>query len=173
MALSHVMNIISNAGIVGAGSGSGGGGGSGAIMGASMTAGYNSGYAFSSSGYHGENGQGSATDTGLLGQVCGQTGCICTTLYTLNSVMYLTITKSGFNGTFVNTGWTSLKLYLDQHNNTGTPDITIPRTDFTFSQNQGSGGGDDSTCTYSDNPYSISTYFGGSGNTKIYFAEIV
>ena len=174
MALSHVMNIISNAGIVGAGSGSGGGGGSGAIMGASMTAGYDSGYAYSASGYTESSNRGSATNTNLLGTVLGQTGVTCNALYYINGQILLGFTKPGFTGTFVNTGWTSLKIYLDQHNNSGTPDLTILRTDFTFSQYQDtSGGGADTTCTYADNPYSISTYFGGSGATKIYFAEIV
>ena len=175
MSLSHVMNVISNAGIVGAGTGSGGGGGGGAIMGAEMTAGYSSGYAFQSSGYYdftstGGSTQGSATSTSLLGTVLGQTGVVCKAVYCMNSVMYLIFEKSGFTGTFINTGWTSANIYLDQSNNTGSPDLTLTRTSLSFNATTGTG----ARATYTSyGSHSISSYFGSYGNEKDYFVEIL
>jgi hypothetical protein len=175
MALSHVMNVISNAGIVSAGTGSGGGGGSGAIMSASMTAGYTSGYAYQSSGYYDFTSTtgstlGTVSGNNLLGTVLGQTGVICTGVSTTNSVMYIRFQKTGFTGTFVNTGWTSVNIYLDQSNNTGSPDLTLARTALTFNATTGSG----ATATYSNaGSYSISSYFGTNGNEKDYFVEIL
>mgnify|MGYP000061518834 FL=1 len=174
MALSHVMNVISNAGIVGAGTGSGGGGGSGAIMGAEMTAGYTSGYGFQSSGYYDYTVSGStlgtATNNTLLGTVLGVGGLVCKGVWTTNAAMYITFEKPGYTGSFVNTGWTSINIYLDQSNNTGSPDLTLARTALNYSTS----GGSVTTATYTSyGSYSISTYFGTLGQLKYYFVEIL
>lgn len=136
-----------------------------AIMGASMTAGYSSSQYHQSSGFN--NVTGSASGTNLSGTVGGQTGVICSTAMNTNGIMYLYFIKSGFSGTFTNTGWTSVNYYLDQHTNSGSPDLTILRTAFTFSSSNG-------TAYYSyDGSYAIATYFGSSGNGKDYFVEIL
>ena len=135
------------------------------IMGASMTAGFSSSQYHQSSGFNAS--QGSASNTNLSGTVMGQTGVTCTQAYNTNGTMYLKFEKSGFTGTFTNTGWTSINFYLDQHTNSGSPDLTILRTAFTFTSPSG-------IAYYSyAGSYAIATYFGGSTALKDYFVEIL
>jgi len=136
-----------------------------AIMGASMTAGFSSSQYHQSSGFNST--QGSASGTNLSGTVLGQTGVICSQAMNTNGTMYLQFIKSGFTGTFSNTGWTSVNFYLDQHTNSGTPDLTISRSNMTFSSSSGY-----AYYNYSGS-YAIATYFGGAGAGKDYFVEIL
>lgn len=140
-----------------------------AIMGASMTAGYSSSQYHTSSGFN--TSTGSATDTNLSGTVLGQTGVTCQMAMNTNGIMYLQFVKSGFTGTFTNTGWTSVNFYLDQHTNSGSPDLTILRT--AFNSFSGASG----TAQYTHNgSYAVTTYFGNGTTTyplKDYFVEIL
>ena len=74
-------------------------------------------------------------------------------------------------GSFNNSGWTSMKIYLNQTNNSGSPDLTLNRTSATFT-------GSATNSTYAmwtwgtTNTYSLSSYFGTSTGNQHYI-EIV
>lgn len=145
-----------------------------AIMSATMTNGHDSGQYHYSNGFSGTSSIGSASGTSLSGTVGGQTGCIMSTLLNTNGILYFQYIKSGFSGSFTNTGWTTLKVYLGQNNNSGTADLTLARTAFSFSSSNG-------IAYYSYNGSSPSigsasstasgAIFGASGGT--HFIEIV
>lgn len=69
-------------------------------------------------------------------------------------------------GTFNNSGWTTAKFYLNQTNNSGSPDLTLFRTAGTFYSNANSAV---AQWTYA-NSYSLATYFGTSSTST--FVEI-
>ena len=143
-----------------------------AIMSATITNGTDSGQ------YHASNGFsstiGSASGTNLSGTVLGQTGVFMSMIMNTNGVLYLYFNKSGFSGTFSNTGWTTLNVYLGQSNNSGSADLTLARTAFTFTSSSGN-----AYYTYNGSSPSIGSptstasgaIFGSSGGT--HFIEIV
>ncbi len=95
-----------------------------------------------------------------------------TDLRNFNGIMFLTITRTdGSQGSFNNSGWTSMKIYLSQTNNSGSPDLTLNRTSATFS-----GSASNSThATWSwgtTGTYSISSYFGTSSGNQ-HFIEVI
>ena len=89
-----------------------------------------------------------------------------------NGQMFLSFKRTnGSQGSFNNSGWTSLKIYLNQTNNSGSPDLTLGRTSATFS-------GSATSSTHAmwtwgtSGTYSISTYFGTSNGNQ-HFIEVV
>jgi len=145
-----------------------------AIMSATMTNGTDSGQYHSSNGFSGTSAIGSATGTSLSGIVGGQTGCTMSVLLNTNGVLYFQYIKSGYSGTFSNTGWTTLNVYLGQSNNSGSADLTLARTAFSFSSSNGI-----AFYTYNGSSPSVGSptatgsgaIFGSSGGT--HFIEIV
>jgi len=145
-----------------------------AIMGATITNGHDSGQYHFSNGFNGISAIGSATGTSLSGTVGGQTGCIMSSILNTNGILYFQYIKSGFSGSFTNTGWTTLKVYLGQSNNSGSADLTLARTAFSFTSTNG-------IAYYSYNGSSPSVgspsstasgaIFGASGGT--HFIEII
>lgn len=134
-------------------------------MGASMVAGWSSSQYHTTSGF--DLNVGSATNNTVAGTFLGQTGVYCYMAANTNGTLYFYFTKDGYTGTFSNSGWTSVNFYLDQHTNSGTPDLTIARTAFTFTTSNGN-------AYYTHyGPYASGTYFGASGAGKDYFVEII
>lgn len=145
-----------------------------AIMGATISNGHDSGQYHFSNGFSGTSSIGSASGTNLSGTVGGQTGCTMSTILNTNGTLYFQYIKSGFSGSFTNTGWTTLNVYLGQNHSGGTADLTLARTAFSFSSSNG-------VAYYSYNGSSPSigsasstasgAIFGASGGT--HFIEIV
>ena len=74
-------------------------------------------------------------------------------------------------GTFTNTGWSNLRIWLNQTNNSGSPDLTLTRTGATgFSG--GSSSGNSGYYYYTSSSYaSLSTYFGNT-SSETHYAEL-
>ena len=103
-----------------------------------------------------------------IGNWNGRTDVYIYRLLNLNSTLYLGLKSSG-SSTFVNEstadgGFDTLKIYLNQTNGSGTPDLSLARTDAFFQ----------STTNAGDWAWdaSISTYFGLTSSTTNFF-EIV
>jgi hypothetical protein len=87
-------------------------------------------------------------------------------LINLNSVLYFGLKSSG-SSTFVNEstadgGFDTLKIYLNQSNGSGSPDLSLARTSANFSSTTNAG-------DWSWSSVAISTYFGLSSSTTNYF----
>lgn len=98
--------------------------------------------------------------------------CVVSDLRNFGGQMYLAFRRSdNSTGVFNNSGWTSMKIYLNQTNNSGSPDLTLARTSataFTTSSEVSS-----ATWTWgSAGTYSFSTYFGTSSGNQHYI-EVV
>jgi len=90
-----------------------------------------------------------------------------TILRNFNGTMGITFSRTDSStGTFNNSGWTNIKFWLNQTNNSGSPDLTLARTSFTFYTSSGSSL---AQWTYS-NAFSLATYFGTSSTST--FVEI-
>ena len=86
-------------------------------------------------------------------------------LYTINSSnMTFTLTSSS---NVPNSGWTSIKIYLNQSNASGSPDLTLNRTDASTA----SGSSTTRSWTWSGT-YTYTTYFSAT-NGAVHFIEIV
>ena len=91
-----------------------------------------------------------------------------TVLRNFNGTMGITFKRTnGSAGTFNNSGWTNIRFYLNQTNNSGSPDLTLTRASGTFYTN--------STQNYAQwsytSAYSLTTYFGTTSSTST-FVEI-
>ena len=97
--------------------------------------------------------------------------CVVSDMRNFGGQMYLTFRRSdNSTGVFSNSGWTSLKIYLNQTNNSGSPDLTLARTSATFTT-----ASNVSSATWqwgTTNTYSLSTYFGTSSGNQHYI-EVV
>jgi hypothetical protein len=87
--------------------------------------------------------------------------------YAANISNYIHVTfkrTDSSTGTFNNSGWTNFNIYLNQTNNSGSPDLTLARTSASIVTT----GSSYSAITWSwgpDSSYAISSYFGTtSGN---------
>ena len=135
-----------------------------------MTNGYNSGgqYVPAQSGY---------ADTISLGSWSGSSFTYdgdtveIVDLRNFQGQIFLTFKRTNnTNGTFNNSGWTSMKIYLNQTNNSGSPDLTLARTSAGFTSATNS-----AQCMWTwgtTNSYSLSSYFGTSSGNQ-HFIEVV
>ena len=111
------------------------------------------------SGFSASSSRGSMTDTTFTYPSTSTTATI-TTIYAINggsSALYLEVS----GGAFANSGWTNLKIWLNQSNNSGTPDYTFTRSSASHSTNTSVS---PNTTTWSWSGYS-NVSFHGSGNT--------
>jgi hypothetical protein len=90
-----------------------------------MVAGYSAQQYVTISGYSTSVAQDSLGDDSIT-SICGQSGVTITQLDNVNLNLRLGLSKSG--ATFSNTGWTTMKVWVGQNNNSGTPTATFPRT---------------------------------------------
>ena len=90
-----------------------------------MVAGYSAGQYVTISGYSTSVAQDSLGDDSIT-SICGQSGVTITQLDNVNLSLRLGLSKSG--ATFSNSGWTTMKVWVGQNNNSGTPTATFPRT---------------------------------------------
>jgi len=90
-----------------------------------MVAGYSSSQYVTISGYGSSIAQDSLGDDSI-DSICGQSGVTITSLQNVNTNFTFAMEKSG--ATFSNSGWTTLKVWVGQNNNSGTPTATFPRT---------------------------------------------
>ena len=92
-------------------------------------------------------------------------------LRNFDGAIWITFTRTnGNNGTFNNSGWTSLKIYLNQTNNSGSADLTLTRSSATFTTASNS----PSAFWYwgTTNTYSLSSYFGTTSGNQ-HFIEVI
>ena len=140
-----------------------------------LTNGNTGGYGFAQSGYFASS-YGSISDATIT-NFNGSSTCSVTALYSNSSsstatfgTLFLRIVNSSGSGAS-NAGFTTMKLWLIQNNNSGTPDYTFSRSTASYS---GSGG----TMTWSwsvsvsSSPYVYGTFFGGQ-NAYGYYMELV
>jgi len=83
----------------------------------------------------------------------------------------ITVTFQASSGSpiYTNSGWTTIKVWRGQSNNSGSPDVTLYRSNMTFSVN--SNGTSSASANWSQaGTYSFATYFGTSNTTN--FVEI-
>jgi hypothetical protein len=90
-----------------------------------MVAGYQSQQYATLSGY-GNSTTGDSLGDDSVDSICGQTNATITSLFNINGSLNFGLTKSG--ATFSNSGWTTMKVWVGQNNNSGTPTATFPRT---------------------------------------------
>jgi hypothetical protein len=110
------------------------------------------------SGFQASSSRGSMTDTTFTYPGTSTTATI-TTIYAINggaSGLYMTVS----GGQFANSGWTNLKIWLNQSNSSGTPDYTLTRSSATYSSTSSS----PATTTWNWSGYS-NVSFSGSGTT--------
>jgi len=100
-------------------------GASGSIHETTMVAGYQSQQYATLSGY-GNSTTGDSLGDDSVDSICGQTNATITSLFNINGSLNFGLTKSG--ATFSNSGWTTMKVWVGQNNNSGTPTATFPRT---------------------------------------------
>lgn len=89
-------------------------------------------------------------------------------IYNLNGgVIYVYFKRTNNStGTFTDTGWSNLRIYLNQTDNSGSPDLTLTRTGATgFSAGSSSG---NSGYYYFTATRAMSTYFGTNSNETHY-----
>lgn len=147
----------------------------GNIHSTSLTNGSTGGYGFAQSGYFASS-YGSISDATIT-SFNGASTCSITGLYSHSTSttatsgnLILRIVNSSGSGAS-NAGFTTMKLWLIQNNNAGSPDYTFNRTTASYS---GSGGTMTWTwsVTISSSPYVYGTFFGGN-NAYNYFMELV
>jgi len=135
-----------------------------------MVAGYNVTQYVTSSGYGpGQGGDSLGDDS--INSICGQSGVTITSMQNQNGTMSVALSKSG--ATFSNSGWTTMKVWVGQNNNSGTPTATFPRTG-TGSYHSGNTGFSSSTgsCTYTWIGVQMTNAYGTTHTTNC-FIEIV
>lgn len=75
--------------------------------------------------------------------------------------MYFILKPQSGSMTFTNGGWTTLKIWRNQSNNSGTPTLTLNRTSMTYSASN-NGTTSAQATYYLSGSYPVSTYFGTS-----------
>lgn len=147
----------------------------GNIHSTSLTNGNTGGYGFAQSGYFASS-FGSISDATIT-SFNGSSTCSITALYSHSTStvassgnLILRVVNSSGSGAS-NAGFTTMKLWLNQNTNSGTPDYTFNRTTASYT---GSGGTMTWTwsVTVSSSPYVYGTFFGGT-NAYNYFMELV
>lgn len=134
-----------------------------------MVAGYSAQQYITVSGY-GTSVAGDSLGDDSIDSICGQSGVTITTLQNVNNNFTFALSKSG--ATFSNSGWTTMKVWIGQSNNSGTPTATFPRTgagsyhsSVSFSSGTGS-------CSYLYQTVAFANAF-GSTHQQNCFIEIV
>ena len=122
------------------------------------------------SGY-GSSVTGDSLGDDLIDSICGLSSVTITDLFNINGSLNLSLSRS--NSTFSNSGWTTMKVWVGQNNNSGTPTATFPRTG-TGSYHSGNTSFNSSTgsCTYFWTGVQQSNAFGTTHTTNC-FIEIV
>tara|TARA_B100000497_G_scaffold69578_1_gene78308 strand:+ start:457 stop:1071 length:615 start_codon:yes stop_codon:yes gene_type:complete len=122
------------------------------------------------SGY-GSSVTGDSLGDDVIDSICGLSSVTITDLFNLNGSLNLSLSRS--NSTFSNSGWTTMKVWVGQNNNSGTPTATFPRTG-TGSYHSGNTSFNSSTgsCTYFWTGVQQSNAFGTTHTTNC-FIEIV
>ena len=135
-----------------------------------MVAGYSQGQYVTISGYGTSVPQDSLGDDSI-DSICGQSGVTITSLQNVNNNFTFALSKSG--ATFSNSGWTTMKVWVGQNNNSGTPTATFPRTG-TGSYHSGSTSFNASTgsCSYIWQSVAFANAFGTTHQGNC-FIEIV
>jgi len=122
------------------------------------------------SGY-GSSVTGDSLGDDVIDSICGLSSVTITDLFNLNGSLNLSLSRS--NSTFSNSGWTTMKVWVGQNNNSGTPTATFPRTG-TGSYHSGNTSFNSSTgsCTYFWTGVQQSNAFGSTHQGNC-FIEIV
>jgi len=115
-----------------------------------MVAGHQSQQYVTVSGY-GDSVTGDSLGDDSINSICGQSGVTIVSLFNINGSLNLGLEKSGV--TFSNTGWTTMKVWVGQNNNSGTPTATFPRT---------------GTGSYHTGSTSFNSYNNGGGATYLW-----
>ena len=145
-------------------------GASNVVHSTTMVAGYSQGQYVTISGYGTSVPQDSLGDDSI-DSICGQSGVTITSLQNVNNNFTFALSKSG--ATFSNSGWTTMKVWVGQNNNSGTPTATFPRTG-TGSYHSGSTGFSSATgsCSYTWSGVQYANAFGTTHQQNC-FIEIV
>lgn len=135
-----------------------------------MVAGYSAQQYVTISGY-GTSVAGDSLGDDSITSICGQDGVTITQLDNVNLNLRLGLSKS--SATFSNSGWTTMKVWVGQNNNSGTPTATFPRTG-TGSYHSGNTSFSSSTgsCTYLWTDVAYASAFGTTHQQNC-FIEIV
>ena len=122
------------------------------------------------SGY-GSSVTGDSLGDDVIDSICGLSSVTITDLFNLNGSLNLSLSRS--NSTFSNSGWTTMKVWVGQNNNSGTPTATFPRTG-TGSYHSGSVSFQSSTgsCSYFYQVVAFANAFGSTHQGNC-FIEIV
>ena len=145
-------------------------GASSVVHSTSMVAGYSAQQYVTISGY-GTSVAGDSLGDDSIDSICGQSGVTITGLQNVNNNFTFALSKSG--ATFSNSGWTTMKVWVGQNNNSGTPTATFPRTG-TGSYHSGSVSFQSSTgsCSYFYQFVAFANAFGSTHQGNC-FIEIV
>ena len=120
-------------------------------------AGYANVYGYVNSGYN-QSPFGSMTDNTF--NLSDGKAVKIITLQNLNqSTLYFIIQPQSGSMTFTNGGWSQIKVWRNQSNNSGTPTLTLNRTDMTYSA-PNNGTTSAQANWYIQGSYAIGTYFG-------------
>ena len=135
-----------------------------------MVAGYSAQQYVTISGY-GTSVAGDSLGDDSITSICGQDGVTIIQLDNVNLNLRLGLSKS--SATFSNSGWTTMKVWVGQNNNSGTPTATFPRTG-TGSYHSGNTSFSSSTgsCTYLWTDVAYASAFGTTHQQNC-FIEIV
>ena len=145
-------------------------GASNVVHSTTMVAGYSQGQYVTISGYGTSVPQDSLGDDSI-DSICGLSSVTITSLQNVNNNFSFAMEKSG--ATFSNSGWTTMKVWVGQNNNSGTPTATFPRTG-TGSYHSGSTSFNASTgsCSYIWQSVAFANAFGTTHQGNC-FIEIV
>ena len=107
----------------------------------------------------------SMTDT-TISSFQSHSNAVISSLYNFNNTITFSVKTNGSAKTWTNSGWTTLKVWTGQSNNSGTPTFTMNRSAATFTVSNN--GATTATAVWSlSGTYALATYFGTS-NTSCY-----
>ena len=144
-------------------------GASGLVHSTTMVAGYSAGQYVTISGY-GTSVAGDSLGDDSIDSICGQSGVTITSLQNVNNNFTFALSKSG--ATFSNSGWTTMKVWIGQSNNSGTPTATFPRTGAGSYHSSVSFQSSSGSCSYLYQTVAFASAF-GSTHQQNCFIEIV
>jgi len=144
-------------------------GASGLVQSTTMVAGYSAGQYVTISGY-GTSVAGDSLGDDSIDSICGQSGVTITSLQNVNNNFTFALSKSG--ATFSNSGWTTMKVWIGQSNNSGTPTATFPRTGAGSYHSSVSFQSSSGSCSYLYQTVAFASAF-GSTHQQNCFIEIV
>ena len=144
-------------------------GASGLVHSTTMVAGYSAGQYVTISGYS-TSVPGDSLGDDSITSICGQSGVTITQLDNVNLSLRLGLSKS--SATFSNSGWTTMKVWVGQNNNSGTPTATFPRTGAGSYHSSVSFQSSSGSCSYLYQTVAFASAF-GSTHQQNCFIEIV